>query len=48
VGNGALTRVLRRAGLRPRGRLEGGLLRVAATLQAEEPISPAQTQASLA
>lgn len=48
VGNGALTRVLRRAGLRPRGRLEGGFLRVTATLQAEEPTSPAPTQASLA
>jgi RimJ/RimL family protein N-acetyltransferase len=42
VGNGALTRVLRRAGLRPRGRLEGGALRVRATLPASEP------QASLA
>ncbi|HET9117826.1 MAG TPA: GNAT family N-acetyltransferase [Pseudonocardiaceae bacterium] len=48
VGNGAVTRVLRRAGLRPRGRLEGGSLRVTATLQAEEPIPPAPTQISLA
>jgi RimJ/RimL family protein N-acetyltransferase len=48
VGNGALTRVLRRAGLRPRGRLEGGTLRVRAALQAEEPIPPAPTQVSLA
>ncbi len=46
VGNGALTRVLRRAGLRPRGRLEGGALCVRAALQSEEAISPAQ--ASLA
>ncbi|MGH3767504.1 MAG: GNAT family N-acetyltransferase [Pseudonocardiaceae bacterium] len=48
VGNGAVTRVLRRAGLRPRGRLEGGALRVRAALQPEESIPPAPTQASLA
>jgi RimJ/RimL family protein N-acetyltransferase len=48
VGNGALTRVLRRAGLRPRGRLEGGLLRVTATLQAEEPLPTTPTQVSMA
>ena len=47
VGNSALTRVLRRAGLRPRGRLEGGTLRVRATLQTEELI-PTPTQISLA
>jgi RimJ/RimL family protein N-acetyltransferase len=48
VGNGALTRVLRRAGLRPRGRLEGGALRVRATLQPEGSSPTAPTQASLA
>lgn len=48
VGNGALTRVLRRAGLRPRGRLEGGALRVRAALQSEEPSPSAPTQVSLA
>jgi len=48
VGNGALTRVLRRAGLRPRGRLEGGALRVRAALQSEELSSSAPTQVSLA
>ena len=48
VGNGALTRVLRRAGLRPRGRLESGALRVRATLQSDEPIPDAPTQVSLA
>jgi RimJ/RimL family protein N-acetyltransferase len=48
VGNSALTRVLRRAGLRPRGRLEGGTLRVRATLQTEEPTRTPPTQISLA
>jgi RimJ/RimL family protein N-acetyltransferase len=47
VGNSALTRVLRRAGLRPRGRLEGGSLRVRATLHPEEPSPSASTQISL-
>ena len=41
AGNGALTRVLRRAGLRPRGRLEGGALCVRAALYPEEPSSSA-------
>ncbi|MFY9806129.1 MAG: GNAT family protein, partial [Pseudonocardiaceae bacterium] len=36
AGNGAMTRVLRRAGLRPRGRLEGGALCVRAALYPEE------------
>ena len=36
-GNHALTRVLRRAGLRPRGRLEGGNLYVRAALDPEAP-----------
>jgi RimJ/RimL family protein N-acetyltransferase len=35
-GNGALTRVLRRAGLRPRGRLKGGALHVRAALHSED------------
>jgi RimJ/RimL family protein N-acetyltransferase len=48
VGNGALTRVLRRAGLRPRGRLEGGALRVRAALHPEEPSPSAPTEVSLA
>jgi RimJ/RimL family protein N-acetyltransferase len=48
AGNGALTRVLRRAGLRPRGRLESGALHVQASLQLEEPSTSAPTQASLA
>lgn len=48
VGNSALTRVLRRAGLRPRGRLEGGALRVRANLQAGEPLLNMPTQPSLA
>ena len=48
VGNSALTRVLRRAGLRPRGRLEGGRLRVRAALQPDEPLPTTRTQASLA
>lgn len=48
VGNGALTRVLRRAGLRPRGRLEGGALRVSATLQSDDPVPNTSTQVSLA
>jgi RimJ/RimL family protein N-acetyltransferase len=48
VGNSALTRVLRRAGLRPRGRLEGGALRVRAALQPEEPSPIAPPHASLA
>lgn len=45
AGNGALTRVLRRAGLRPRGRLEGGAMCVRAALYPEES-SP--TEVSLA
>ncbi|MGH3687269.1 MAG: GNAT family N-acetyltransferase [Pseudonocardiaceae bacterium] len=48
TGNRGLTRVLRRAGLRPRGRLEGGSLRVRATLQPEEPSPSTPTQVSLA
>lgn len=48
AGNSALTRVLRRAGLRPRGQLEGGALRVRATLHPEKPSSSAPTQVSLA
>jgi RimJ/RimL family protein N-acetyltransferase len=48
AGNGALTRVLRRAGLRPRGRLEGGALCVRAPLYPEEPSSSAPTEVSLA
>jgi RimJ/RimL family protein N-acetyltransferase len=47
VNNSALTRVLRRAGLRPRGRLEGTNLRVRATLHPDE-IPTAPTHASLA
>ena len=47
VNNSALTRVLRRAGLRPRGRLEGTNLHVRATLHPDEiPTTP--THASLA
>ncbi len=48
AGNSGLTRVLRRAGLRPRGQLEGGGLRVRATLHpgAANPSEP--TQVSLA
>jgi RimJ/RimL family protein N-acetyltransferase len=37
AGNHALTRVLRRAGLRPRARLEEGALHVRATLHSETP-----------
>jgi RimJ/RimL family protein N-acetyltransferase len=48
VGDSALTRVLRRAGLRPRGRLEGGALRVRASLQPAEPLLNMPTQPSLA
>ncbi len=48
AGNGALTRVLRRAGLRPRGRLEGGSLCVRAALHPEEPSPTAPTEVSLA
>ncbi|HYZ35712.1 MAG TPA: GNAT family N-acetyltransferase [Pseudonocardiaceae bacterium] len=47
VGNSALTRVLRRAGLRPRGRLEGGILRVRAALQPDEPLA-SRSHATLA
>jgi RimJ/RimL family protein N-acetyltransferase len=46
--NGALTRVLRRAGLRPRGRLEGGALCVRAALYPEEPNPSPPTEVSLA
>ena len=45
-GNHALTRVLRRAGLRPRGRLEGGTLYVRAAVDPEAPHT--QTTVSLA
>lgn len=48
AGNSALTRVLRRAGLRPRGRLEGGALRVRASLQPDEPFPATSTQTSMA
>ena len=48
VGNGGLTRVLRRAGLRPRGRLEGGALRVRAALHPDKPSPSEPTQVSLA
>jgi L-amino acid N-acyltransferase YncA len=48
VGNGGLTRVLRRAGLRPRGQLEGGALRVRAALHPDEPSPSEPTQVSLA
>lgn len=48
ASNSGLTRVLRRAGLRPRGRLEGGILRVRAALRSEEPNPSASTQVNLA
>lgn len=48
AGNGALTRVLRRAGLRPRGRLKGGALHVRATLHPEEPSPSEPSEVSLA
>jgi RimJ/RimL family protein N-acetyltransferase len=48
VGNSALTRVLRRAGLRPRGRLEGDILHVRAALHPEKLSPSAPTRASLA
>ncbi|HKR50941.1 MAG TPA: GNAT family N-acetyltransferase [Pseudonocardiaceae bacterium] len=52
VGNHALTRMLRRAGLRPQGRLEGGTLHVRASLHPEapvqEPTPSAQPRVSLA
>jgi RimJ/RimL family protein N-acetyltransferase len=48
VGNHAMTRVLRRAGLRPRGRLEGGALHVRAALHPEAPNPSTQTKVSLA
>ena len=48
AGNGVLTRVLRRAGLRPRGRLEGGALRVRAALLPEGPTPSPPPQVSLA
>lgn len=48
VGNSALTRVLRRAGLRPRGRLEEGVLHVRAALLPETLSPSASTRASLA
>ncbi len=47
AGNHAMTRVLRRAGLRPRGRLEGGALHVRAALHPKEPSPSAQTTVSL-
>ncbi len=48
AGNGALTRVLRRAGLRPRGRLEGGALCVRAALYPEESRPTASPEVGLA
>lgn len=48
AGNSALTRVLRRAGLRPRGRLEAGALRIRAALLPAEPLPNTPTQVSLA
>ncbi|MGH3788058.1 MAG: GNAT family N-acetyltransferase [Pseudonocardiaceae bacterium] len=48
AGNSGLTRVLRRAGLRPRGRLEGGVLRVRAALHPERLSASEPTQVSLA
>ncbi|MGH3753357.1 MAG: GNAT family N-acetyltransferase [Pseudonocardiaceae bacterium] len=48
VANHAMTRLLRRAGLRPRGRLEAGALHVRAALHPEAPTPTAQTEASLA
>lgn len=48
AGNSGLTRVLRRAGLRPRGRLEGGVLRVRAALHSERLSASEPTQVSLA
>jgi RimJ/RimL family protein N-acetyltransferase len=47
AGNHAMTRVLRRAGLRPRGRLEGGALHVRATLHPEAPNPSTETKVSL-
>lgn len=48
VGNSALTRVLRRAGLRPRGRLDGGSLHIRATLLPDERIPTPPAEISLA
>jgi len=42
VSNHAMTRVLRRAGLRPRGRLEAGALHVRAALYPTAPSSPSE------
>ncbi|MGH3936152.1 MAG: GNAT family N-acetyltransferase, partial [Pseudonocardiaceae bacterium] len=46
-GNHALTRVLRRAGLRPRGRLEGDVLHVQATLGPQAPSPDPRTKVSM-
>lgn len=48
VGNSALTRVLRRAGLRPRGRLVGGVLHVRASLDPEDTALGVTSEPSLA
>jgi RimJ/RimL family protein N-acetyltransferase/ACT domain-containing protein len=47
VSNHAMTRVLRRAGLRPRGRLEAGALHVRAALFPDAPSQSAPTQVSV-
>jgi RimJ/RimL family protein N-acetyltransferase len=48
VGNSSLTRVLRRAGLRPRGRLVGGVLHVRASLDPEDTALGVASEPSLA
>jgi GNAT superfamily N-acetyltransferase len=48
AGDHAMTRVLRRAGLRPRGRWEGGALHVRAALHPEAPNPGTPTKVSLA
>ncbi|MGH3870904.1 MAG: GNAT family N-acetyltransferase [Pseudonocardiaceae bacterium] len=47
VGNHSMTRLLRRAGLRPRGRLEGGALYVWAAVEPEEPAASAPAKAGV-
>ncbi|MDQ3764088.1 MAG: GNAT family N-acetyltransferase [Actinomycetota bacterium] len=47
AGNSALTRVLRRAGLRPRGRLKEGILHIRAAVRPEDPSPSAPAQISL-
>ncbi|MGQ0718564.1 MAG: GNAT family N-acetyltransferase [Pseudonocardiales bacterium] len=47
VDNHAMTRMLRRAGLRPCGRLEGGILHVRAALHPETPSPSAPAKVSL-